>query len=81
MEVVWNGSEDESRDLLDVLERHCACEISADGRQITVCAPHYALVHSQRFLDGLLFARRIRCRLIAEEQSLLCVWRSTTLAA
>jgi hypothetical protein len=69
MEVVWNGTEAESRDLLDVLARHCACEYSVSGARTRVCAPHYALAHTQRFLDGMLFARRIRDRLLAEEQS------------
>jgi hypothetical protein len=66
--VVWNGTEAESLELLKAIARHCACEYAASGACIRVCAPHDALAHSQRFLDGLLFARRIGARLIAEER-------------
>jgi hypothetical protein len=67
MNVVWNGTEAESRHLLDAIARHCVCEYAADGACTRICPPHNALVHSQRFLDGLLFARRIANQLIAEE--------------
>jgi hypothetical protein len=72
VQVVWNGTERESRDLLNSIGRHCACEYAPNGARISICAPHDALVRSQRFLDGLLFSRRMRSRFIADE------WRTTT---
>jgi hypothetical protein len=68
-QATWNGNEAESYDLLASMQRHCACEFDKAGARVGTCPPHDALVHSQRFLDGLLFARRIAERLIAEEWS------------
>jgi hypothetical protein len=67
VQTVWNGTEAESRDLLNSIGRHCACEYAASGARTGICAPHDALVRSQRFLDGLLFARRMRTRFIVAE--------------
>jgi hypothetical protein len=66
-QATWNGNEAESYDLLASMQRHCACQFDKVGARVATCPPHDALVHSQRFLDGLLFARRIAQRLIAEE--------------
>jgi hypothetical protein len=66
-QVIWNGTEAESHDLLASVRRHCACQFDQAGVQIRSCPPHDALASSQRFLDGLLFARRIAERLRAEE--------------
>jgi hypothetical protein len=65
----WNGSDSESYDLLSSVQRNCACEFDRAGARVRTCPAHDALVHSQRFLDGLLFARRILNRLIDEEWS------------
>jgi hypothetical protein len=65
--VVWHGSESESRDLVKALEHNCTCVISADGVRTTTCPPHKALIEDQRFVDGVLYARHISGRLIAEE--------------
>ena len=70
-QTVWNGSEAEARALLAAVARYCACQIADTGAVTTPCAAHDALVSSQRFLDGLLFGRRIASRLIAEE------WRAS----
>ena len=66
-QVIWNGTESESFDLLASVRRHCACQFDRAGIQVKSCAPHDALVSSQRFLDGLLFARRIVGQLMLEE--------------
>jgi hypothetical protein len=66
-QVVWNGTEVESHDLLVAIGRHCTCESAPNGARTRMCAAHEALVRSQRFLDGLLFARRLADRFIAEE--------------
>ena len=68
-QAIWNGTAAESDDLLLTLARNCACEFGVAGARTKTCPPHDALVHSQRFLDGLIFARRIAQRLIAEEWS------------
>jgi hypothetical protein len=68
-QAIWNGTEAESHDLLGSMQRHCACEFDKAGARVRTCGPHEALVHNQRFLDGLLFARRIADRLRAEEWS------------
>lgn len=65
--VVFHGTEDEMRDLLNALTRNCACTFGLMGVRLTTCAPHDALVHDQRWLDHLLFARRICTRLEREE--------------
>jgi len=69
-QAIWNGTESESYALLESVQRHCACQFDQAGARVRTCAPHDALVHSQRFLDGLLFARRIARRLMLEEGSL-----------
>ena len=66
-QVTWNGTSAESYELLASVRRNCACQFDQAGVQIRSCAPHDALVSSQRFLDGLLFARRIRQQLLSEE--------------
>ena len=66
-QVVWKGTEPESFELLSVIQGNCVCEFGTDGARSRVCKPHDALVHDQRFLDGLLFGRRIADRLRAEE--------------
>jgi hypothetical protein len=67
--IIWNGTAAESNALLVCLERNCTCEFDSAGARVKTCPPHDALAHSQRFLDGLLFGRRIVHRLIAEEWS------------
>jgi hypothetical protein len=66
-QAIWNGTDAESYDLLASVQRHCACEFDNAGARTKTCTPHHALVYNQRFLDGVLFARRIAQRLIAEE--------------
>ncbi len=66
-QVIWNGTESESYDLLASVRRNCACQYDQTGVQVRSCPPHDALVSNQRFLDGLLFARRIVQQLLAEE--------------
>jgi hypothetical protein len=65
--TIWNGTAAESAALLRAIERHCTCEVGITGALLRACATHAALVNNQRFLDGVLFARRLRQRLIAEE--------------
>src|SRR3982074_57611 len=68
-QATWNGNESESYDLLASMQRHCACQFDKAGARVARCPPPDALVHRQRSLCGLLSARRIAERLIAEEWS------------
>ncbi len=65
--TVWHGSQEEALDLLQALSRHCACVINAEGLRLSTCSTHRMLTDDQRAIDGLLWARRIRARLQAEE--------------
>jgi hypothetical protein len=65
--TIWKGTEAESFFLLKVVERHCACEFANTGALVRACGPHVAIVTDQRFLDGLVFARRMAGRLLDEE--------------
>lgn len=63
--VVWHGTDEERDQLLDCLNRNCAC----DQESNSVCAAHRMLTSTdaQRILDGLRFARYLRDRLEREE--------------
>lgn len=63
----FHGSEQETQELLNALSHNCTCRTDTDGK-ILCCASHQ-LLHDQRALDGLLFARHIEERLVGEEFS------------
>lgn len=65
--ITWNGSQQESFDLVNAVARNCQCEFAAAGTRISTCSPHRMLIEDQRALNGLLFARRIAERLQGEE--------------
>ncbi len=65
--VIWRGSEAQAFELLQALNRHCACVTTARGALQSMCAPHRMLVDDERALNGLLFGRHIAARLRAEE--------------
>jgi len=58
-EAIWHGTGSEAEALMEALAHNCSCEHDAQGQRIRVCAGHAALVHDQRFMDGLVYARRI----------------------
>ena len=64
---IWHGTEEEGRILINVLRRNCICDHDANGAITTSCESHKLFVSSQRFLDGLLYGRRVSERLINEE--------------
>lgn len=75
--VVWHGTESESYALLDAIARNCECRFDDCGALVQACAAHYALTRNQRFLDGLLYGRRVAERFIREEwQALAPDWAS-----
>lgn len=66
-QVIWYGTPDESAALVEAVSHNCTCEFALMGERITTCPPHNALVTSQRFLNGLLYARRMSEKLLEEE--------------
>jgi hypothetical protein len=68
--VVWHGTPDEGAELLRVLKQYCSCHVQG-ATTLTACSVHRMLAEDQRAVDGLLFARHIATRLLAEEST----WR------
>lgn len=66
-QVVWKGSAAQAQYLTEILQRYCSCDF--DNGHKFLCPGHTALVHDQRFADGLLFGQAIRQRLIDQEWS------------
>ncbi len=66
-QVIWNGTQQESFDLVNAIARNCSCEFGVMGVRLSTCGPHRMLTEDQRALNGLLFARRISARLRREE--------------
>jgi hypothetical protein len=66
---VWNGTQQESIDLVAAVNRNCTCQIGSDGQRTETCAPHRMMLDDQRALNGLLFFRQIAQRLQKEEFS------------
>ena len=68
--TTWHGTLQESPQLLSAIDHHCACAVDENGIRSGICAAHWMLVHDQRGLGGLLFARRcLRHRVSREEWS------------
>ncbi len=63
----WHGTTDEWRALTQAVEAHCVSACHGLGNVAPVCPAHAMLLHDQRALDGLLFARRISTKLRKEE--------------
>lgn len=59
--VYWHGTSDEAFALVDAIVHNCECS------GYRVCEPHRALAEDQRWLNGILFVRQLRQRLLAEE--------------
>lgn len=63
--VVFHGTSEEAYALVASLDHNCTCV--KEGDEPKVCLMHQGILYEQRFADGLLFARRISAKLIAEE--------------
>src|SRR6266568_4852182 len=61
--AVWQGTEQETVDLLAAAASHCTCVVDDRGLRVIPCGPHAMLATDQRALDGLLFARHMHARL------------------
>jgi hypothetical protein len=66
-DTVWNGTQAEGEALIAALVRNCACVTNTAGVRTSTCPGHDAFFHNQRFLDHLLYARRMVARLQCEE--------------
>lgn len=66
--TTWHGTDQERVTLLAAMSNNCVCQYD-DTNAVCLrrCPSHAALVEDQRFLDGLLFERRIVARLTQEE--------------
>ena len=62
--AVFRGDDDQRMALLVAVEHHCTCSDPEIARGS--CPAHRALL-DQRLLDGILFARFLTRRLLAEE--------------
>lgn len=72
--ATWHGTPGEAEVLAQAVRRYCRepgegqhCTFGLFGVQLTECAAHHAGRHEQRFLDGLLWARRTRAQRMKEE--------------
>ncbi len=63
----WHGTREEAAELVEAIQRNCACTYDKSGVRRTLCAAHHMLVDDQRALDGLVFAKRILGSLRLEE--------------
>ncbi len=63
----WHGTRAESEALLAAIRAHCTCQFGVLGVRLSTCPPHQMMVEDQRALDGLVYARRMRARLWADE--------------
>ena len=71
----WRGTTVEHEALSRAVVRYCRSTLGADGDQCRAAGQHHPghicamheMLQDQRALDHLLFARRIRLRLLAEE--------------
>jgi hypothetical protein len=66
--LIWNGTSAEGRELTNAINRNCTCgPYGMLGVRASTCAAHEAFLSEQRFLDGLLWMRRLKDRINAEE--------------
>ena len=64
---IWRGTDSERAELLYALDQNCACTYDGHGARTSTCGAHGLLTADQSTLDHLLFGRRMRGRLNAEE--------------
>ncbi len=63
---IWHGTPQEAEDLRQALNVHCQCAVPEAYATTLGCEAH-SLLSNQRLLDGLIFGRRMRRRLLGEE--------------
>ncbi len=64
---IWHGTETEGAELVAAINRNCTCQYTPQGVRLSTCGVHTAFVTDQRWLDDMLFMRRIRDHLNAQE--------------
>ena len=65
---VWKGSPDEAYALILAIDNNCDCVRGTDGKRSRMCGAHQAM-NDQHFMDYVLFLRRVREYLLAEEHA------------
>ena len=55
----FGGTPAESNDLVNAIAHNCDCSFGLMGVRQSTCPPHEGLVHDQRWLDGLVWERRL----------------------
>lgn len=66
-EAQWNGTTQESRELVATILRYCTCTYGEAGEITNLCASHRALLQDQHWLNHVVFLRRISAHLLIEE--------------
>lgn len=67
MTATWHGDVAEMRDLTTAVSHNCVCVYGMMGMRSVTCPAHKAITDDQRFLDGLLWERRLLSRRCDEE--------------
>lgn len=65
-QAIFHGTRREAHDLMEAINRNCACAAPM-GILLTTCPAHAMLLSEQRQLDGFLYFRHLRERLRKEE--------------
>ena len=74
MQTTWRGTVREGADLQHALANNCECGRSTEGKILQPCPVHVMVATNQRAVNGLLFMRRMRMRLLMQE------WQDTGVA-
>lgn len=67
MTAIWHGTNPEMFELTAAIMQNCDCILTEEGVRAQTCASHKGLTEDQRWLDGLVYARRIAQRLREKE--------------
>ena len=66
-DVIFHGNQKEAFEIVEAIQHNCGCDFGPGNVRTSTCAPHDALIHDQRYVNGLLFVRTLRLQLQAEE--------------
>jgi len=72
----WHGNDAEAEELKRALNRNCQCKYDDFGSVSDMCVVHKALLKDQRFLDGLLFVKRMKRQFTEAERKSGKKWHS-----
>ena len=66
-QVQFHGGTIEQAAFLAALAHNCECTADENGATVRRCSAHEAMLHDQKFVDHMRFARTLRLQLQAEE--------------